>query len=113
MLDFKVEQEGEEKRVTISGELNIENASALKDILISSLEKTESVVVNLENLTDVDLSCLQLFCSAYKTADASGKCFTISGNCSLVFKDAIKDARFLQNAGCGLPCEKRCLWSKN
>ncbi len=112
MLDFKVEQEGEGKRVTISGELNIENAAALKGILISSLEETESVVVNLENVTDVDLSCLQLFCSAYKTADASDKCFTII-SCPPVFNDSVKDARFMQDAGCGMECNKSCQWTEN
>ncbi len=112
MLDFVIEQEDENKRLTINGELNIQNASALKELLINSLKDTESLVINLENITKVDLSCLQILCSAHKTAISSKLNISLSHGSSDAFVDAVKDSGYLRYSGCGSKCDEQCLWTE-
>ncbi|HDH11209.1 MAG TPA: anti-sigma factor antagonist [Nitrospirae bacterium] len=110
MIDFKIEQSDDKRILTINGELTIQNADALQDILIHSLEYAEHLVLNLENVTDVDLSGLQLLFSACKTTMELKKDFTLNGNCPEVFKEAARDAGYSLHTGCGSGCNKMCLW---
>ena len=110
MIDFKVEQSDDKRILTINGEMTIQNADALKNILIQSLEYENDLVLNLENVTDVDLSGLQLLFSAYKTRMELKKDFTLNGNCPEVFKEAAGDAGYSPHTSCGSGCNKICLW---
>ncbi len=111
MFDFSIKEEEMIKTLTINGDLTIQNASALQGILLSSIQDTEALVLNIENITGADLSCLQMFYSAYATADKSDKCFRLSGNCPEVFKEAARDAGYLSDAGCGFNCDAGCIWT--
>jgi anti-anti-sigma factor len=110
MFNFKTEQSKDRKILTISGELTIHNANELKNILVNSLKGTNHIVLNLENVTDVDLSCLQLLCSAYKAARKVNKLFSLESNCPEAFKKAVYNAGYLRHTGCGLNCNKKCIW---
>ena len=112
MLDFKVEQSEGRKTLTINGDLTIQNATALQGILMSSMEGSDSLVIHLQNVTDIDLSCLQLFCAAYKTAEASDTCISFSGSCPDIFQKAAQETGFVYLPGCGADCEKSCLWAE-
>ena len=109
MIDFKVKQSDDKRILFINGELTIQNASELKRILIESIDNSEHVVLNLDNVTEVDLSCLQLLYSAHKTAAKSNRRFTLNNNCPEVFKKAVKDTGYLRHFGCEYDCDIRCL----
>jgi ABC-type transporter Mla MlaB component len=110
MLDFKVDQSGEKSTVTINGDLSIGNAVALHGILVSALEDARQIEVTFQNVAEVDLSCLQLLCSAYRTAEAEDKCFCLDGNCPESVVRAVQEAGFSPYSECGSQCEKGCLW---
>lgn len=109
MIDFKVEQSDDKRILLINGELTIQNASELKRILMESINNSEHVVLNLENVTEMDLSSLQLLYSAHRTAAKSNRRFTLSNNCPEVFKKAVKDTGYLRHFGCESDCDMRCL----
>jgi len=113
MFDFHVNKEQDKNTLTISGELTIQHAAALHEALLSALEDADTLVLNLENVTGADLSCLQLLYSAYTTVDKRDKCFRLSGNCPEVFREAAREAGYLSDAGCGAHCDKGCIWVKN
>ena len=66
------------KRLGFSGSLTLDNAHALGDKLKRALEG-EGVKISFGKVKEVDLSFLQLLCSALRTAAAESKAITVDG----------------------------------
>lgn len=94
----------------LDGEINISRAAELKDALLESLEKAESVEVNLDNITGIDLSCLQLLCSAHRTASKEGKKITIKDPTLPLYVESRKNAGFMYSKPCRHVTTDDCLW---
>lgn len=115
MIDFKVKGRGKGKVgvLRMDGELTMQNAGEFKEALMRSLEKTKEVVLDLEKVTKVDLSFLQLLCSAHRTSVKLKKSLMIGSNCPDIIKRSVEDAGFSRHEGCHLGKDKSCLWSKD
>ncbi len=111
MFNCKVEKSGDRLRLVVNGSLTIENAASLKKVLIKSMKKAEHVDLHIDNVPELDLSCLQLLCSAHKTYRDSNKYFTLSSGSAEAFSETVKAAGLLRHMGCESECEKSCLWS--
>jgi anti-anti-sigma regulatory factor len=112
MIDFKAEESDDNTTLTLSGELTVQNAAAVQAIFIRSLESSLDLTVNLKDVTELDLSFLQLLCSLHRTSTDLKKNLTLSGNGPEVFRDVVKSAGFLRRTDCGLDCNKNCLWAE-
>ena len=110
MFDCKVEESADNKILTINGELTIQNIAELWKILIKSLKDTAHLALNLENITEIDMSFLQLLCSAHKTTIKSDKHFTLHCSSPEIFREAVKDSGYQQIKGCELVTDNSCLW---
>ena len=110
MFDYKVEESDDKKILSISGELTIQNAAELQKILIESLENTEHLTLNIEDVTEIDMSCLQLLCSAHKTTIKTDKGFSIDGNPSEIFLEAVNVSGYQQFTGCEPDKSNSCIW---
>ncbi len=109
-MNFELKPSGGMGILTIGGELTIERAAELRKMLIKSLEIADTVRIRLENVTAVDLSCLQLLCSAHRTALNLNKNLTLSSKMSQVFRQAVEDAGYFRLSGCAPDSYKSCLW---
>ena len=107
---FKVEESDDKKILSINGELTIQNAAELQKVLIECLEETAHLTLNLENVTEMDMSCLQLLCSAHKTTVKADKHFSIDGRASSFFQEAVNVSGYQQFTGCELDKNSSCLW---
>lgn len=94
----------------LKGNLTIERAHELKQALLEALRNNDRIAIDLEGITDVDLSCLQLLCSAHRTSLRLGKQLTLHGEQSEIFKMAVRDAGFPRILGCHEDPERGCLW---
>lgn len=112
MIDFKAEESGNNTTLTVSGELTVQNASALQGMFIRSLESSSNLTIDLKEVTDLDLSFLQLLCSVHRTSTSLKKNLTLSGPCPEIFRDAVKSAGFLRRTGCKFDGKKNCLWAE-
>ncbi len=56
----------------LQGELTVDRMADFKNELQQSLNSTDSLEIDLDQVTKVDLACLQLFCSAHRTAIRDG-----------------------------------------
>jgi anti-anti-sigma factor len=110
MMDFKVKDSGEVGILTLAGELTIERAVELKEALSKSLDEVSQLVLNLEKTAKVDLSALQLLCSAHRTSIRLNKHLSLAGNLSEPFERTVEEAGFFRRKGCGLSPDKGCLW---
>jgi len=64
--------DGTEMNVTLSGALSIENAAELQSALADAISGAKLVRLELHRLEHVDLTIMQVICSACRTAAAGG-----------------------------------------
>lgn len=95
--------------VTLKGELTIARAEELKAMLSELLQGSESVRIQLADVSAVDLSCLQLLCSAHRTAAALGKALTLHGEIPPLLRQVMKHAGFTRQKGCSFSPHTNCL----
>ncbi len=93
MADLKIEKSGEKSELKIGGELNIQFAEDLKKSLIQLLESND-VTINIEKLESIDISCLQLLYSAYRTSVNSNRKLTFNDNIPDTFMTLLSETGF-------------------
>ncbi|MBF0558031.1 MAG: STAS domain-containing protein [Nitrospirae bacterium] len=111
-MQYTIQMEEESVVVDLSGNLTVENAAALKEVLMSALSRSQRIIVNLEHVEDADLSGLQLLCSAHRISTHLNKNVALAGPCSETFMEALETAGFLRHDGCSLDTQKTCLWKR-
>ncbi len=109
-MDFKLEPSSDMGVLTLDGELTIEHAGELKKILIHAMDSAEHVDIKLKKVSEVDLSCLQVLCSAHRTAFKSNKQLTLSSKDSEIFQQMVRGSGYVRHDSCALNPHKGCLW---
>ena len=79
--------------VQLEGDLTINNISKIKKVILSVMNKSKSLDVNLMKVNNIDLSCIQLLYSFYKTSVNEGKAVAVN----MEFSDDIK--MIVRNSG--------------
>jgi anti-anti-sigma regulatory factor len=93
------------------GELTVQRATDFKDMLTKAIGEVDRLEINFDTVTEVDLTCLQILCSAHKTCLKANKALSITGRQSEALKEAIKYAGYERHKGCKVAGEKnQCLW---
>ena len=96
--------------IHLEGDLTLPHAEELKSALIKALVNSDAVTIRFGNVQDLDLSCLQLFCSIHRSALRLKKQVHFDGNLPTILKDTAETAGYLRLKGCKLDYEKSCLW---
>ena len=109
MTDCITEDKVGVKIIRFTGDLTISRAHEVKLALFESLEGAERIEVDLSSVEEVDLACLQLFCSAHRTSGKLGKSFSIGG-ASGMFDKAARDAGYHRICGCSRGAGSPCLF---
>lgn len=115
MDDFKVELAQNESMpdarvLTVQGELTIFSAAEFKAALFDALSGAGHVTVDVEHVNGVDLTGLQILCSAHRSATAEGKSISLAGEQSPVFAEAVVLAGFSRSTGCVAEGGNTCIW---
>ena len=103
-------QSGKQGNVTLDGNLTVGQAEGLRILLIKALIDAEQVRVDFGTVTDVDLSCLQLLCSAHRSAGRMKRSISLSGDWPELFKKIVEEAGYSRLSGCHLDVNHNCLW---
>jgi len=108
--DMELKESSETRVLRLAGTWTVERAHELKQALVEALQKTDHLIVGLEDLEEADLSCLQLLCSAHGTFLKLGKRMTLQEKRSESFRRAVSDSGFKRNLGCHKAPNADCLW---
>ncbi|HEY6009956.1 MAG TPA: STAS domain-containing protein [Nitrospirota bacterium] len=102
--------------VTLDGDLTLPHAEEIKSVFIKALLDADSLLLRFGGVRDVDLSCLQLICSAHRSGVRFKKRMDFSGEAPEEMLNAAEEAGYslLKGClkGCRQDCEKICLWMK-
>ena len=93
ILSFKKKANGT-GTLTARGDLDIYRAGELQTALSGAIDAAERVDLDFKNVGSMDLSCLQIICSAVKTAAAKGRAVAFREGRSGAYEQAIKDAGY-------------------
>jgi anti-anti-sigma regulatory factor len=108
-MDTCFEKSGDHGVLSVEGELTIEYAAGLKTALAEALNSGLHLILDVAKVAKTDVSCLQLICSAHKSAVLSGKTITLR-NTGGEFVRALKDTGFLRHVGCAPGTGDACVW---
>ncbi|MDD5007908.1 MAG: STAS domain-containing protein [Syntrophorhabdaceae bacterium] len=105
MMNYSVQEGPETANITFRGELTVRSAGEIREILRKTLDGCRAVTVRLEDIEILDLSCIQIFCAAQKTAFKMNKQLALD----TVLPEAV--VRTIEQAG--FYCLKTCGNNKN
>ncbi|MBI9090440.1 MAG: STAS domain-containing protein [Desulfobacterium sp.] len=109
-MDLKTEKSGSTVTVKMGGPLTIEHAAKLKTFMSNVSGDAEEIFVDLDGVTDIDLSCIQLLCSANLSFDKNRKRLIWKNAHTNVITRALSEAGYTREVVChDKPC-KNCLW---
>jgi anti-anti-sigma factor len=97
-------------KVAIDGELTIQRACKLKEILLVHLKAGKTIDIDLTHVCAIDISGLQLLCSTHKTAINNGGGVHILSPLPAPVAETIRTAGFSRHYDCRPNCDSPCLW---
>jgi anti-anti-sigma regulatory factor len=96
--------------VTLRGDLTVPHAEEMRSLLIKALVNADRVGIRFAEVHAVDLSCLQLLCSAHRSAVRLKKRITLEGSAPQALRDAAGAAGFSRLTGCRPDSDRSCIW---
>ncbi|SCY34446.1 STAS domain-containing protein [Desulfoluna spongiiphila] len=109
-MQYEVEHNDTVAIVTLTGSVTIEHAAELKELLNRVLTEATEVVVNMGNITHLDLAGIQLFCAACRSAEGGGTRLLPKLTGSEVIPAALMEAGFNRRDTCAEQRCETCFW---
>jgi ABC-type transporter Mla MlaB component len=106
-----LKQENNKSFIMLEGELTLPYAEELKKTFVQAFANADCVSLTLADIQEVDLSVLQLFCSAHQGAMRSGKQLNIEGNLPQALRNSMGASGYSRRTGCPSACGTNCLWT--
>jgi anti-anti-sigma factor len=100
MMDYTVQDGAEATNITFRGDLTIQSAGQVRRVLREALDSCQTIKISLKNIESIDLSCIQIFCAAHKTAFKADK--------RLALEAALPETAVLAIEQAGFDCLKDC-----
>ena len=110
-MNCSLEQAKETATLFISGPMTIEDAAHLKTSLVDALAASFLIEVDLSATDTIDLSCLQVLCSAHRAAVQAGKKLFVRRKADALIT-CLEDAGFPRHSGCLQKEGEPCLWQE-
>jgi len=97
----------------LAGEADIRHAVALRESLMTAFRQESLVRLNLAGVTQLDLSCLQLLCSAHHSALGAQKALSLDEKLHGALSEVLRCSGFGRRRGCARSSEPdSCLWAR-
>ncbi len=96
--------------VRLEGELNIQEAGRLRELLLQAFGEVQELSLDLEGVTEADTACLQVLCSAHKSFLTANKTLTTTGVPAAPFIRTVDDSGYRRTVGCHSDPQRGCLW---
>ncbi len=108
-LNSSVRENGE-IIVTSGNRLTIENAAEFSRLVSEALGASSTVALEFEPAVEIDITGLQVLCSACKSAAQSGKSFSYLGPQPQALADIISSSGAERHAACKHNNDTTCIW---
>jgi ABC-type transporter Mla MlaB component len=109
-MKWDFQQTGDDGALSLSGEITVRHVSELRPVLVRSLASVNRLALRLEDVGEVDLSFLQLLCSAHKTSSLLMKELTLVAPAPS-FTRAVREAGYVSHSRCTQGKAEGCFWT--
>lgn len=96
--------------ITSGDRLTIENASDFSRVVREALEESAVVSIQFEPDVEIDITGMQIICSACKSAAAGGRIFSFRGAAPPALSDIIRSSGAERHAACKYNNDSSCIW---
>ena len=110
MFDMQIDDSGGKGILKLDGDVTIEQAAELKNVLIDAIDKVNDLDIDVGELKNIDLSGLQLLCSAHRSSLNKNKTLNVINKKNDSYVKTILDAGFNRNLVCDVDKNNSCLW---
>ena len=111
MEELKVAASGPGE-LTLTGSLTVANAAAILKIIRETLAREDRLVIRVGEDAEVDVSFLQILCSAHRTAAELNKCLQLNTGEPGIFYNAARAAGYVRTKGCSRDRDGSCIWAR-
>jgi anti-anti-sigma regulatory factor len=108
-LNSSVRENGE-IIITSGDRLTIETSAEFSRIVLEALETSRNVEIEFDPTIELDLTGMQILCSACKSAAQSGKTFSCHGPQPQALADIIASSGAERYAACKHNNKSNCIW---
>ena len=109
-MAFGLGKTSKEGILVVEGALTVSRIAEVRDELLKAFKSSAKVVLDLRAVTEIDLSALQLCCSAHKTAMKTKKVFELMDSSTGVAKNTAGMNGYLRQNACSADQNEACLW---
>lgn len=95
----------------ISGAVTLSGVGKLLLQLAGNFDRAEHVVIDLSEVTEIDVAGLQLFCSCHRSSLLTNKDFSITGQHQPAVWSAAAAIGCLRKSGCSIDTKHTCIWA--
>lgn len=108
MIAADTEEEGT-RELLLKGALVMQRAAELKEEIQKALGEVDTLIINLNETSEMDLSCIQLLCAAHRAAVALNKTLVRVGRPRAT---GIFQGMDVTDAGsCSFASDQGCIWA--
>ena len=107
-----IEKAGVATIIHFTGDMTIEGANEAKAVVAAALTKSKSILIDVDQVRDADLSFFQIICSAHRTARKKNKGMELMGAVQERLKQTLRATGFYKVCTCGQSTHQDCLWAK-
>lgn len=97
--------------LNLKGQLTVKNANTLRQELLKALDGGTEVTLLLDEVDEVDLTSLQLLCSAHRYAQEKGKTLNLNDPEGILLS-AGRAAGFMSGEKCRFAKKNECFWKE-
>ncbi|MBF0539778.1 MAG: STAS domain-containing protein [Nitrospirae bacterium] len=99
--------------LSLTGELVLANVDDIKNALLSAIGSTNNLRLNIIDVIDIDLSCIQLLCAAHRFAIRQKKQLSFDLQPHELLREAVRVTGVARHKGCILDVNDSCLWLRD
>ncbi len=110
-MTVKAKKKAQTQKILLQGELTISEAGSIARQFTQVFAGHDEVIIEIGAVESVDLTFLQIICSAHQTAIKTGKTMKLGEIKSQRFLDFHKDAGFVRNRECCSSPAHTCVWN--
>jgi anti-anti-sigma factor len=101
----------QESHLLLSGEFGLLDVEQIKTDLTRALESARRVIIDMQELSHIDVACLQLICSAHQSALSAGKELILSPRQPEVFRRQVARSGLISQDSNDSSDKKDCFWN--
>lgn len=110
IIEKSLAEDGKSVVLKAAGRLNIEVAAEIHRMALVALCEAEKVQLDLRQVEEMDITALQIICSACKTAAVQKRSFTSHGDLPECLGSLVKESGVIRNGICKHNADQFCNW---